>query len=134
MSYSHLKIHCSKNFLKKIKSGYPLSVKPFVLKYYFIIKFLSKFMIFRKISSHINEFVRYNDNNVQETLRSIVLLNKKQSLKANDYKSDYGYSEIAEINGVFQYAVQIENNFPQQSESKQLYLSIDEIYSSVIKK
>ena len=134
MPYSHLKIHSSKKFLQKIKLGYPLGLNPFIFKYYFIIKLLSKFNVFRKISSHINEFVRYSNDNVQKTFKSIELLNKKQTFKANDYQSDYGYSEIGEIKGVLNYAEQIENNFPNPSESKQLYLSIDEIYSSIIEK
>ena len=135
MSYSHLKIHCSKDFLYKIKSKYPLTkYKKIYSKFYFIIKFLSSFRLIRSLAAIIIEFYQYDKTKNQNTLRSIDKLKEITSVKANDYKSDFGYTEITEMIGLFKYAGQIEENFPSPTESKQLYVSIEEIYPQIIEK
>ena len=64
MSYSHLKIHCSKDFLYKIKSGYPLTkYSGYYGKFYYIVKFLSYFKKIRSVVGHIVELDLYNKNN-----------------------------------------------------------------------
>lgn len=135
-SYSHLKIQVSKEFYKKIKLGYPLNkLSRFYIHFYFITKFLSGFKIIRKIARQIIYFYQYNNTVNRKTLRSIELLKKKHSVKANDFNSEFGYEdEFEEIQSLVSYAKQLKDNFPGQSESKQLYSSIEEIYPSIINK